>query len=152
MNAVRQGQADTGYGLEHRLRLKRAAQAFELAPAAAAHQLLDRRGDRMADARQGNEPVQSLTIEDLGDVAAEATHGIGGPPVGADPKRVGILVLKQVGRRAPALGDHLIRGHGHIRLFISLVGARSLMHVKAGKPAWPYWIIIRIAPMSSTRR
>lgn len=74
VQAVRQAAADAGHGAQQRLGIGVTAQALQLAPAADAQHLGDRRRDARAHARQGVEPGRPFLFEDLPHIAQQAGH------------------------------------------------------------------------------
>ena len=67
----------------------------KLNPTAAAQDLLDRRGERHADAGKRQQPAAPLRFGDRAHVAPEPLQRLAGAAVGADAKRRGALLGKQ---------------------------------------------------------
>lgn len=115
VDALGQGGPDAGHGLEDLLGVEVAAQALELAPAAAADELPNRRGDAAADVGDGGQPVEALLPEDLVQGSIEPGHGTGRTPVRADAKGVRPLLREQVSRLLQSVRHLGVDGAAHLR-------------------------------------
>jgi hypothetical protein len=84
------------------------AQAFEIAPAARAQHLDQRRSDPPADSRDLLERFHAASRDDLADIPVERLNRVRGPPIGGDTERVVVLLRQQHRRFAQTLGGHMI--------------------------------------------
>ncbi len=118
MDAPGKLRPDARDALKQLLRLQRAAQPLQLAPAAGSQKLVNGRGDSPPDAGQRHQPVHAFALHKALQVLLQVRHGIRGAPVSADPKGIGRLLLQEVGRLAQ-LG-------GHVRVDGALARHRSV--------------------------
>jgi len=101
-------ESNSGYRLEQLFRRNRAAQAFELRPAAGADHLRDRLGQHRADLRQRIEAFDAFPLEQRRHLLAQPRDRLGRAPIGSQAKRLGSLLLEQLGHLAQSLRDLVV--------------------------------------------
>ena len=116
VDPFREFRAHARNGLEQCRRLEAAAQPVELRPAPGLEDLGDRRGDAAPDAGQLVQSLATAIGQDVAHAHLQALDRVRRTPVGADPERVRLLGVQQLGHLPQPLRDALVLGKRQRRL------------------------------------